>query len=197
ADAAAARGSKTDEEDEPSRCAHAHANRWVPRASARDDADVPSILAASGDLQSGTLPGATCRVHATVLVGEHVIESVLTRRSAEELALRKGDQATAVVKSHRGDAGQGLAVDASAIRGGTSTAIPPATNFRPAFGFRRAAPNLVGDPASRGHAIRASSGWRSSTSADADRTSGRIRDGYVRAGRCARRNERIWRTAKG
>jgi molybdopterin-binding protein len=37
--------------------------------------------------------------HVTVRVGDNVIESVITRRSAEEMALKKGDSATAVVKA--------------------------------------------------------------------------------------------------
>ena len=37
--------------------------------------------------------------HITVRVGEGVIESVITRRSAEEMALKKGDAVTAVVKA--------------------------------------------------------------------------------------------------
>ena len=37
--------------------------------------------------------------HITVRVGENVIESVITRRSAEEMALKKGDSVTAVVKA--------------------------------------------------------------------------------------------------
>jgi hypothetical protein len=31
--------------------------------------------------------------------GDHIIESVITRRSAEEMALKKGDAVTAVVKA--------------------------------------------------------------------------------------------------
>ena len=38
-------------------------------------------------------------VHVTISVGEHVIESVITRRSAEQLALKKGDKVTVVIKS--------------------------------------------------------------------------------------------------
>jgi molybdopterin-binding protein len=38
-------------------------------------------------------------VHVTVRVGENIIESVITRRSAEEMALKKGDTVTAVVKA--------------------------------------------------------------------------------------------------
>ena len=35
----------------------------------------------------------------TVRVGEHEVESVITRRSAEEMSLKKGDTVTAVVKA--------------------------------------------------------------------------------------------------
>jgi molybdopterin-binding protein len=38
-------------------------------------------------------------VHVTVRVGDNLIESVITRRSAEEMALKKGDAVTAVVKA--------------------------------------------------------------------------------------------------
>jgi molybdopterin-binding protein len=38
-------------------------------------------------------------VHVTVKVGTHVIESVITKRSAEEMGLKKGDSVTAVVKA--------------------------------------------------------------------------------------------------
>jgi molybdopterin-binding protein len=38
-------------------------------------------------------------VHVVVRVGDHLIESVITRRSAEEMALKKGDAVTAVVKA--------------------------------------------------------------------------------------------------
>ena len=37
--------------------------------------------------------------HVVVRVGDHLTESVITKRSAEELALQKGDQVTAVVKA--------------------------------------------------------------------------------------------------
>ena len=37
--------------------------------------------------------------HVTIRVGDSVIESIITRRSAEELALKKGDSVTAVVKA--------------------------------------------------------------------------------------------------
>lgn len=37
--------------------------------------------------------------HVVVRVGENLIESVITRRSAEELKLRKGDIVAAVVKA--------------------------------------------------------------------------------------------------
>ena len=38
-------------------------------------------------------------VHVTVSVGDAMIESVITRRSAEEMGLKKGDSVTAVVKA--------------------------------------------------------------------------------------------------
>ena len=37
--------------------------------------------------------------HVTMRVGENVIESVITRRSAEEMSLKKGNVVTAVVKA--------------------------------------------------------------------------------------------------
>jgi len=37
--------------------------------------------------------------YITVHMGDSVIESVITRRSAEELGLKKGDSVTAVVKA--------------------------------------------------------------------------------------------------
>ena len=37
--------------------------------------------------------------HVMVRVGENIIESAITRRSAEELKLKKGDTVTAIVKS--------------------------------------------------------------------------------------------------
>ncbi|HZP44383.1 MAG TPA: TOBE domain-containing protein [Candidatus Binataceae bacterium] len=35
----------------------------------------------------------------TVKVGDNLVESVITRRSAEEMGLRKGDRVTAVIKA--------------------------------------------------------------------------------------------------
>ncbi len=37
--------------------------------------------------------------HVTMRVGDSIIESVITRRSAEEMGLKKGDTVTAVVKA--------------------------------------------------------------------------------------------------
>ena len=37
--------------------------------------------------------------HVTVRIGEDVIESVITRRSGEDLQLKKGDRVSAVVKA--------------------------------------------------------------------------------------------------
>jgi molybdopterin-binding protein len=41
----------------------------------------------------------TIMTHVVVRVGDHQIESVITRRSADELKLKKGDSVTAVVKA--------------------------------------------------------------------------------------------------
>jgi molybdopterin-binding protein len=38
-------------------------------------------------------------VHVTVRVGDNQIESVITKRSADEMALKEGDSVTAVVKA--------------------------------------------------------------------------------------------------
>ena len=37
--------------------------------------------------------------HITVRVGDNIVESVITRRSAEEMALKKGDKVKAIIKS--------------------------------------------------------------------------------------------------
>jgi molybdopterin-binding protein len=37
--------------------------------------------------------------HVTVRIGEGLVESVITRRSAEDMQLKKGDAVTAVVKA--------------------------------------------------------------------------------------------------
>ena len=37
--------------------------------------------------------------HVVIRVGENVIESVITRRSAEELGLKQGDTVTAIIKA--------------------------------------------------------------------------------------------------
>jgi molybdopterin-binding protein len=41
----------------------------------------------------------TVMAHVTIQIGENVIESVITRRSADELNLKKGDSVTAVIKA--------------------------------------------------------------------------------------------------
>ena len=37
--------------------------------------------------------------HVVIAVGDHEIESVITRRSAEEMNLKTGDTVTAIIKS--------------------------------------------------------------------------------------------------
>jgi molybdopterin-binding protein len=53
------------------------------------------------------LPGTVAEVHlgdivarVVVKVGDHVVESVITRQSVEELGLKKGDAVRVVVKSN-------------------------------------------------------------------------------------------------
>jgi molybdopterin-binding protein len=41
----------------------------------------------------------TVMARVTVRVGENTIDSVITRKSAEELALKKGDSVVAIIKS--------------------------------------------------------------------------------------------------
>ena len=41
----------------------------------------------------------TVMAHVVVRVGNNLIESAITRRSADELALKKGDTVTAIIKS--------------------------------------------------------------------------------------------------
>ena len=51
---------------------------------------------------TGTIQEITCDAvlcHVIVRVGEHQVESVITRRSADELNLKEGDQVTAVIKA--------------------------------------------------------------------------------------------------
>ena len=52
-----------------------------------------------GRARSTRSSGATSSSTSTVRVGDHIVESVITRRSAEEMALKKGDTVTAVVKA--------------------------------------------------------------------------------------------------
>jgi molybdate transport system regulatory protein len=46
-----------------------------------------------------TIQLGTIMAHVVVKVGDNLIESVITRTSAEELALKKGDAVRVVVKS--------------------------------------------------------------------------------------------------
>ena len=41
----------------------------------------------------------TVMAHVTIKVGENLIESVITRRSADDLNLKNGDEVTAVIKA--------------------------------------------------------------------------------------------------
>ena len=46
-----------------------------------------------------TLLLGTVTALITVKVGDNLVESVITKRSAEELGLKKGDKVTAVIKA--------------------------------------------------------------------------------------------------
>jgi molybdopterin-binding protein len=62
---------------------------------------IPMTLSARNHLQ-GTIEEIThgdVLSHIVVRVGQSQIESVITRRSAEEMGLKKGDAVTAVVKA--------------------------------------------------------------------------------------------------
>jgi molybdopterin-binding protein len=52
---------------------------------------IPGIIE---DIQIGTI-----MAHVVVKVGDNLIESVITRNSAEDLGLKKGDSVKVVVKS--------------------------------------------------------------------------------------------------
>ena len=41
----------------------------------------------------------TIVAHLVIRVGEHLVESVITRRSADEMGLKVGDHVTAVIKA--------------------------------------------------------------------------------------------------
>ena len=48
--------------------------------------------------------------HVVVKVGKNQIESVITRKSAKQLNLKKGDKVTVIIKVDRGNARQEIAV---------------------------------------------------------------------------------------
>ena len=50
-----------------------------------------------GTVEEITLGGVMA--HVVMRVGNNVVESVITRKSAEEMKLKKGDQVTAIIKS--------------------------------------------------------------------------------------------------
>ena len=66
-----------------------------PAAWASDSEHHPAAHRSGG----GRLRCAFSDPHVTMRVGENEIESVITRRSAEELSLKKGDVVIAVVKA--------------------------------------------------------------------------------------------------
>lgn len=63
-----------------------HAARWHPARNRL-----------TGTVEEITLGGGMA--HVVVRVGSNMVESVITRRSAEEMKLKKGDKVTAIIKS--------------------------------------------------------------------------------------------------
>ena len=55
---------------------------------------MPAIKGEITDVLLGTVTALI-----TIKVGDNLVESVITKRSAEELALKKGDKVTAVIKA--------------------------------------------------------------------------------------------------
>ena len=55
------------------------------------------------DIQMGDI-----MAHVVVKVGDNLVESVITRNSAQELGLKKGDSIKVIVKSTEGDDSEGL-----------------------------------------------------------------------------------------
>ena len=51
----------------------------------------------SGTIEEITL--GSVMAHVVIRVGQNLVESVITRRSAEEMKLKKGDTVAAVIKS--------------------------------------------------------------------------------------------------
>jgi molybdopterin-binding protein len=51
----------------------------------------------SGTIEEITL--GSVMVHVVVRVGKNLVESVITRRSADDMKLKKGDTVTAIIKS--------------------------------------------------------------------------------------------------
>ncbi|MGO9440036.1 MAG: TOBE domain-containing protein [Terriglobales bacterium] len=51
----------------------------------------------SGTIEEITL--GSVMVHVVVRVGQNLVESVITRRSTDDMKLKKGDTVTAIIKS--------------------------------------------------------------------------------------------------
>ena len=62
---------------------------WIMPISARNQLEGKVVEVKLGEIMA----------HVVVKVGKNQIESVITRRSAEELGLKKGDQVKVVIKS--------------------------------------------------------------------------------------------------
>ena len=62
---------------------------WIMAISARNQLEGKVVEVTLGDIMA----------HVVVRIGKGQIESVITRRSAEQMSLKKGDRVTVVIKS--------------------------------------------------------------------------------------------------
>ena len=73
----------------------------LPRAGEKGEYSVATKLSARNQIQGKIVELEVDGVmaHVAVQVGKNLIESVITRRSADEMKLKVGDRVTAVIKS--------------------------------------------------------------------------------------------------
>ena len=72
---------------------------WFP--ARKEDISVATKLSARNHIEGKIveIEMGSVMAHVTVSVGKNMIESVITKRSADEMKLKVGDRVTAVIKS--------------------------------------------------------------------------------------------------
>jgi molybdopterin-binding protein len=92
--------SRFDREKEKSE-AWARIREFLSRFGGNEDNPVATKLSARNQIEGKIVELEVDGVmaHVTVQVGKNLIESVITRRSAEEMKLKVGDRVSAVIKS--------------------------------------------------------------------------------------------------